>query len=81
VRLLAEAAGEGARLAVLPETFVPLYPSNLSGGAAAAWSGFDELWEACARSASTSASPRGRGRSTTRSLWSGPTGCCIATAS
>ena len=26
--LLAEAAGRGAELAVLPETFVPLYPSN-----------------------------------------------------
>ena len=28
VRLLEEAAGRGAQLAVLPETFVPLYPSN-----------------------------------------------------
>jgi nitrilase len=27
-RLLAEAAGEGVQLAVFPETFVPLYPSN-----------------------------------------------------
>jgi predicted amidohydrolase len=45
VRLLGEAAGEGARLAVLPETFVPLYPSNVWGRAAAAFSGFDELWE------------------------------------
>jgi len=45
VRLLGEAAGEGVRLAVLPETFVPLYPSNVWGRAAAAFSGFDELWE------------------------------------
>ena len=28
VRLLGEAAEQGAELAVLPETFVPLYPSN-----------------------------------------------------
>jgi len=28
VSLLGEAAGRGAELAVLPETFVPLYPSN-----------------------------------------------------
>src|SRR5205807_3529166 len=28
VDLIAEAAREGAQLAVLPETFVPLYPSN-----------------------------------------------------
>jgi nitrilase len=45
VRLLGEAAAEGASLAVLPETFVPLYPSNVWGRAAAAFSGFDELWE------------------------------------
>jgi hypothetical protein len=74
VRLLAEAADEGAWLAVLPETFVPLYPSNVWGGAAAAWSGFHELWEACARSASTSASPRSRGRSTTQRLPGAATG-------
>jgi nitrilase len=45
VRLLGEAAAQGASLAVLPETFVPLYPSNVWGRAAAAFSGFDELWE------------------------------------
>ena len=28
VKLLEEAAGQGVELAVLPETFVPLYPSN-----------------------------------------------------
>ena len=43
--LIAEAAGEGARLAVLPETFVPLYPSGAWARAAAAFDGFDELWE------------------------------------
>jgi nitrilase len=44
-RLLGEAAAEGARLAVLPETFVPLYPSNAWARRAAAFSGFDELWQ------------------------------------
>ena len=28
IRLIEEAAGQGAELAVLPETFIPLYPSN-----------------------------------------------------
>jgi nitrilase len=45
VRLLGEASAAGARLAVLPETFVSLYPSNVWGRAAAGFSGFDELWE------------------------------------
>src|SRR5688500_843937 len=45
VELLEEAAGDGAQLAVLPETFVPLYPGNAWGQAAAAFGGFDELWE------------------------------------
>jgi nitrilase len=45
VRLLGEAAADGVQLAVLPETFVPLYPSNVWGRAAAAFGGFDELWE------------------------------------
>lgn len=45
VALLAEAAGEGAKLAVLPETFVPLYPSNAWAAPAARFGGFDELWE------------------------------------
>ncbi len=44
-RLLGEAAGEGAELAVLPETFVSLYPSNAWAGRAVAFSGHDELWE------------------------------------
>jgi len=43
--LIEEAARGGARLAVLPETFVPLYPSNAWARAAAAFEGFDELWE------------------------------------
>jgi nitrilase len=45
VALLGEAAAQGARLAVLPETFVPLYPSNAWAAGAARFSGFDELWE------------------------------------
>jgi nitrilase len=44
-RLLAEAAGEGAELAVLPETFVALYPSNAWAGSAVSFGGHDELWE------------------------------------
>jgi nitrilase len=44
-KLIGEAAGEGAQLAVLPETFVPLYPSEAWASAAAGFSGFDELWE------------------------------------
>jgi nitrilase len=45
VGLIAEAAADGAQLAVLPETFVPLYPSGAWAKAAAAFDGFDELWE------------------------------------
>jgi nitrilase len=45
VRLLGEAAGRGAELAVLPETFVPLYPSNRWASDAARFAGWDELWE------------------------------------
>jgi nitrilase len=45
VHLLGSAADEGAQLAVLPETFIPLYPSNSWAAAAARFSGFDELWE------------------------------------
>jgi nitrilase len=45
VRLIGEAAGQGARLAVLPETFVPLYPSNVWARASAAFGGSDVLWE------------------------------------
>jgi nitrilase len=45
VRLLGEAAADGVRLAVLPETFVSLYPSNVWARKASGFSGFDELWE------------------------------------
>jgi nitrilase len=45
IRFLGEAADQGARLAVLPETFVPLYPSNAWARAASGFSGLDELWE------------------------------------
>ena len=45
VGLIGEAAGRGAELAVLPETFVPLYPSNRWAHDAARFDGWDELWE------------------------------------
>jgi nitrilase len=43
--LLAEAADRGAQLAVLPECFIPLYPSNAWARGAAGFGGWDELWE------------------------------------
>jgi nitrilase len=43
--LLADAAGDGASLAVLPEAFVPLYPSNAWAKTASGFGGWDELWE------------------------------------
>jgi nitrilase len=43
--LIAEAAGQGAKLAVLPEAFVPVYPSTTWAANAAAFGGWDELWE------------------------------------
>src|SRR6266487_2239355 len=45
VRLLGEAADQGVELAVLPETFVPLYPSGRWARVAAGFGGCDELWE------------------------------------
>jgi nitrilase len=45
IRLLGEAAAAGVELAVLPETFVPLYPSNSWARDAAGFGGFDVLWE------------------------------------
>jgi nitrilase len=45
VDLIGEAAAEGAELVVLPEAFVPLYPSGIWAKEAAAFGGFDELWE------------------------------------
>jgi nitrilase len=44
VRLIGEAAAEGAQLVVLPETFIPVYPSNVWGAGAASFAGWDELW-------------------------------------
>ena len=44
-RLLHEAADEGSQLAVLPECFIPLYPSNAWARGAASFAGWDELWE------------------------------------
>jgi nitrilase len=44
-RLIGEAAAAGAELVVLPEAFVSLYPSNAWARGAAAFTGFDELWE------------------------------------
>jgi nitrilase len=44
-QLLDEAADGGVRLAVLPECFVPLYPSNAWARGAAGFGGWDELWE------------------------------------
>jgi predicted amidohydrolase len=43
--LLGEAAGRGAQLAVLPECFVSLYPSNAWAKGAPSFGGWDELWE------------------------------------
>jgi predicted amidohydrolase len=45
VRLIGDAAADGAQLVVLPETFVSLYPSQIWARAAAGFSGFDELWD------------------------------------
>ena len=45
VRLLGAAADDGVQLAVLPETFVPLYPSWAWAHAAVTFAQGDELWE------------------------------------
>jgi nitrilase len=45
IDLLNKAADDGVQLAVLPETFVSLYPSGSWAHAAARFSGFDELWD------------------------------------
>jgi predicted amidohydrolase len=45
IGLIGDAAADGAELVVLPETFVPLYPSYSWAKAAADFDGFDELWE------------------------------------
>jgi nitrilase len=44
-RLLHEVADRGVQLAVLPECFIPLYPSNAWARGAAGFGGWDELWE------------------------------------
>jgi nitrilase len=44
-QLLNEAADQGAQLAVLPECFIPLYPSNSWARGASGFGGWDELWE------------------------------------
>jgi nitrilase len=44
IGLIGSAADEGARLVVLPECFVSLYPSGSWAAAAARFGGFDELW-------------------------------------
>jgi predicted amidohydrolase len=46
VRLIGDAAADGAELIVLPETFISLYPSNAWAAVPAArFGGTDELWE------------------------------------
>jgi nitrilase len=45
VRLIGDAAEQGARLVVLPENFVALYPSNSWARGAAGFAGWDEFWE------------------------------------
>ena len=44
-RLLHEAADRGAQLAVLPECFIPLYPSNSWAKSASGFGGWDQMWE------------------------------------
>jgi nitrilase len=43
--LLRDAAKQGAQLAVLPEAFVPVYPSGAWAHDAGSFDGWDELWE------------------------------------
>ena len=43
--LLRECAGQGVKLAVLPEAFVSVFPSNSWARGASDFSGWDELWE------------------------------------
>jgi len=45
IRLLHEAADAGARLAVLPEVFVSIYPSNAWAKGATAFGGWDAFWQ------------------------------------
>jgi nitrilase len=50
-RLLHDAADAGAQLAVLPECFIPLYPSNVWARSASGFGGWDVLWEQLWRNA------------------------------
>jgi nitrilase len=43
--LIADAAADGVQLAVLPECFVSVYPSNVWARRAASFGGVDEFWE------------------------------------
>src|SRR3954447_2388743 len=45
IDLLNQAADDGVKLAVLPETFVSLYPSGAWAYKAARFGGFDDLWD------------------------------------
>ena len=45
VGLLGEAAAQGARLAVFPETFISLYPSNAWARHASDFAGWNDFWE------------------------------------
>ena len=45
IELTERAAAEGAQLVVLPETFVPLYPSQAWAAPAASFGRMQELWE------------------------------------
>jgi nitrilase len=45
IGLIDDAAADGAQLLVLPEAFIPLYPSGAWAKDASAFGGFDELWE------------------------------------
>jgi nitrilase len=45
IGLLGEAAEQGVKLAVLPEAFVSIFPSNAWAHSAPSFSGWDELWD------------------------------------
>jgi nitrilase len=45
IERLRAAAADGVQLAVLPETFVPLYPSNAWAKDASSFGGWDGLWQ------------------------------------
>jgi nitrilase len=45
IGLLGECAADDVDLAVFPETFVPVYPSNSWASRASSFEGFDELWQ------------------------------------